>query len=544
MDKVIFLEIIGFINNNIVWGAPMLALMLFTGVFFSVKSRFFQVRKFPEVMKSTVFSKPETRAENQSTPFQAMCQALAATLGTGNIAGVGTALAAGGAGAVFWMWVCSVFGMMTGFAENVLGYLYRKRDNNGEFHGGAMYYIRGGLEKRKYTRKIAKPLALIYAALCTAAGFGMGNAAQMNSAAQSLKISFGIPPLVTGIVLAITAAFVIFGGKKRVWSFCAKLVPIMSGFYIIGSLYIIITNFSNIPSAFSLVFRSAFGISQVGGGIFGAAVKTAVSMGFKRGAFSNEAGLGTSVFAHAASSIKSAKSCGMWSVFEIFFDTIIMCSLTAVVLLTAKCTLPTADIALRSVGAETGYFRLTDSEKIIVEGTEITSDFQCVSIYGEEFTAAAPKGLTYSNVYEIKAEFSDKKVISAQINAVSGAGLANFAFSGAFGKIASGILAVLTALFAFSTVIGWSCFGGETITYLFGNRAEKPFRVAFVAFSVVGAVIDLKAAWAIADLLNGLMALPNLIAVLLLSKEVLSVLKASDAEQKTVPRANNKTARF
>lgn len=503
----------------------MLSLMLFTGAFFSVKSRFFQLRKFPEILKSTVFSKPEVRAENQSTPFQAMCQALAATLGTGNIAGVGTALAAGGAGAVFWMWICSIFGMMTGFAENVLGFLYRKKDKNGEWHGGAMYYIQGGLEKRKSTKKIAKPLALIYAALCTAAGFGMGNAAQMNSAAQSLKISFGIPAIITGIFLAITAAFIIFGGKKRVWSFCSKLVPIMSGFYIIGSLYIIFVNFDSIPAAFSCIFKEAFGLSQIGGGIFGSAVKSAVSMGFKRGAFSNEAGLGTSVFAHTASSIKSAKICGMWSIFEIFFDTIVMCSLTAAVLLMGKCTLPTADIALRSVSSQTSYFRLTESEKIITEGIETGEKFRCVSIYGEEFYASAPNELTYSNIFEIKAEFSGEKVISAEINSVSGAGLANFAFSGTFGKIASGVLAVLTAMFAFSTVIGWSCFGGETVRFLFGERSIKIFQVVFIAFSVIGAVIDLRVAWAVSDLLNGLMALPNLIAVLILSNEVKSAFK-------------------
>ena len=506
----------------------MLSLMVFTGAFFSVKTRFFQVRKFPEVLKSTVFSKRENRSENQSTPFEAMCQALAATLGTGNIAGVGTALCVGGAGAVFWMWVCSVLGMMTGFAENVLGFLYRKRDKNGEWRGGAMYYIQGGLSKRRRTRKIARPLALIYALLCTLAGFGMGNAAQMNSAAQSLRISFGIPAVVTGIVLAGLAAAVIFGGKKRVWSFCSKIVPIMSGFYIIGSLYIIIKNFSNIPSAAAYIFKDAFGFSQIGGGIFGSAVKTAVSVGFKRGAFSNEAGLGTSVFAHTQSSVKSAKVCGMWSIFEIFFDTLVMCTLTAFVLLSGKCTLPAAKDALSSVAPGTSYFLITDSERIINEGVELTEKIRCISVYGEEFYVSAPKGVSYSNIYEISAEFSDGKVISSQINAVSGAGLANFAFSGAFGKPASGILAILTSMFAFSTVIGWAGFGGEAVSFLFGERAVVPFRVVFTAFSVIGAVIDLRTAWAVSDLFNGLMALPNLIAVLILSKEVISSVRAQD----------------
>lgn len=526
------MEILYFLNNNVVWGVPMLSLMVFTGAFFSIKTRFFQLRKFPYILKSTVLSKPESRTKTkragEATPFEAMCQALAATLGTGNIAGVGTALCVGGAGAVFWMWVCSVFGMMTGFAENVLGFIYRKKDENGNSHGGAMYYIQGGLKKHESTKKIAKPLALVYAALCTAAGFGMGNAAQMNSAAQSLNIAFELPVIVTGIALASLAAVVIFGGKQRVWSFCSKIVPIMSGFYIMGSVYIIFKNLESLPEAFQSIISGAFGISQAGGGFLGSAVKTAVSMGFKRGAFSNEAGLGTSVFAHTSSSIKSAKECGMWSVFEIFFDTIVMCTLTAAVLLSGKCVLPTADVALKAVGEQTVYFRLSDSEKIISEGVRLDGKIRCISVYGEEFYADAPNGLTYSNILEIKANFSGRKVISASINPVSGAGLASFAFSGAFGRAASGILAILTAMFAFSTVIGWSYFGAEAVSFLFGKRAITPFRVVFIAFSIVGAVIDLRIAWAVSDLLNGLMALPNLVAVLILSKEALMEAKQGD----------------
>ncbi len=528
---MIFLEILSFINNNIVWGIPMLSLMVFTGAFFSVKTKFFQIRKFPEILKSTVFSKDKNRANGEATPFEAMCQALAATLGTGNIAGVGTALVTGGAGAVFWMWVCSVLGMMTGFAENVLGFLYRRKDENGEWKGGAMYYIRDGLSKHKFTRKISKPLALIYALLCVLAGFGMGNAAQVNSAAQSLKIGFNIPAAVTGIALSILTAVVIFGGKKRVFSFCSKIVPIMSGFYIIGSLYIVIRNFENIPNAFLLIFKQAFGFSQIGGGFLGAAVKTAVSVGFKRGAFSNEAGLGTSVFAHVSSSVKTAKVCGMWSIFEIFFDTVVMCTLTAAVLLSGKCSLPSENDALNAVAQGTSYFRITDSEGIINEGVELDGKIQCKSVYGEEFYAVMPKGVSYSNIFEIRAEFSGHKVIFAKISEVSGAGLVNFAFSGAFGKFASGILAVLTALFAFSTVIGWSYFGGEAVSFLFGKRAIMPFKIAFTVFSAIGAVVDLRTVWAVADLMNGLMAVPNLLAVLILSKEVLQTIdKPLDAK--------------
>ena len=517
------MDVISFINDKIIWGAPMLCAMLFTGVYFSVKSRFFQVRNFFGVLKSTIFSRSKT-TENGTTPFRAMCQALAATLGTGNIAGVGSALAIGGAGAVFWMWVCAIFGMMTGFAENVLGFLYRKRDKNGVFHGGAMYYIRGGLEKNRSTKCLAKPLSVIYAGLCVLAGFGMGNAAQMNSASEALKVGFGVPPLVTGIVLAVAAAAVVSGGVNRIAAFSAKIVPIMSGFYIIGAVYILIANASRFPEVFGEIFSSAFGFSAIGGGIFGAAVKTAVSMGFKRGAFSNEAGLGTSVFAHTASTMKSAKICGMWSIFEVFFDTIIMCGLTAAVLLTSGCRLPEKDEVLRAVTEGTQYFRLTENNEIITNGAMNGGKIRCFGVHGEEIFAQLPDSARYSNVMQITGISQDGKIVGAVIEPVSGSGLASIAFKSEFGDWAGGVLAVLVAMFAFSTVIGWSYFGSEAACYIFGNRIRKPFLVAFTAFSVVGATVNMGLAWGVADMLNGLMALPNLFAVFVLRKEVLEQL--------------------
>lgn len=515
--------IISFINDKIVWGAPMLCAMLFTGVYFSVKSRFFQVRKFLTVLKSTIFSRSKT-TESGTSPFRAMCQALAATLGTGNIAGVGSALAVGGAGAVFWMWVCAVFGMMTGFAENALGFLYRKRGKDGTFHGGAMYYIRGGLEKKRLTKRIAKPLSLIYAGLCVLAGFGMGNAAQMNSASEALKISFGVPPIVTGISLAALAAVVVFGGVKRIAAFSAKIVPIMSGFYIIGAAYILISNAARLPEVFGEIFSSAFGFSAVGGGIFGAAVKTAVPMGFKRGAFSNEAGLGTSVFAHTASDMKSAKICGMWSIFEVFFDTIVMCGLTAAVLLTSGCRLPEKDEVLRAVTEETQYFRLSENDEIITDSAAHGGKIRCFGVHGEEFFADLPDSAPYSNVLQITGISRDGKLVGAVIERVSGAGLASVAFKSEFGDWAGGVLSVLVAMFAFSTVIGWSYFGSEAACFIFGNRIRKPFLVAFTAFSIVGATVNMGLAWGVADMLNGLMALPNLFAVFVLRKEALAQL--------------------
>ena len=518
------MEIIAFLNDKIIWGAPMLCAMLFTGIYFSVKSRFFQVRKFGAVLKETVFTR-EKRGKNGTSPFQAMCQALAATLGTGNIAGVGSALAIGGAGAVFWMWICAVFGMMTGFAENVLGFLYRKRDEHGNFHGGAMYYIRDGLAKKGALKRIAKPLSLVYAGLCLLAGFGMGNAAQMNSAAEALKVGLGVPPLVTGIALAGLAAVVVFGGVKRIAAFSAKIVPIMSGFYIIGSVYILIANAARLPDVFGEIFGSAFGLRAVGGGLFGAAVKTAVSMGFKRGAFSNEAGLGTSVFAHTASDMKSAKVCGMWSIFEVFFDTIVMCGLTAVVLLTSGCGLPDKTAVLSGITEETQYFQLTENDEIIAKTGQNGGKALCFGVHGEKFYAEIPNSAPYSNVMQVTGISRGGKIVGAQIEPVSGAGLASIAFRTEFGDWAGGVLSVLVAMFAFSTVIGWSYFGSEAACFLFGNRARKPFLVIFTAFSVVGAAVNMAVAWGISDMLNGLMALPNLFAVLALRKEVINELK-------------------
>lgn len=512
----------------------MLALMLFTGVSLTLRTGFFQIRKFPTILKSTVFSKSEK--DGEITPFAAMCQALAATLGTGNIAGVSTAVAIGGAGAVFWMWISAIFGMMTGFAENVLGILYRKREN-GVLKGGAMYYIRDGLAENPKTRPFSRPLSLMYALLCVVSGFGMGNAAQMNSAAEAMKSGFSIPPLVTGIVLATLAAFIVFGGAKRISAVSAKIVPLMSGFYIIGCLYILIRNAGEIPEVFESIFKSAFGLSQVGGGLAGAAVKTAISMGFKRGVFSNEAGLGTSVFAHTASGIKSPLVCGMWSVFEIFFDTIVMCSLTAFTLMASPCRAPLYCDALSTVSGEATFFRITDSDKLITDGIALPEELPCVTIDGEQIIAEVKmSGICYSNLFTVTGIEKGGRVVSAEIEPVCGVGLAEYAFTGSFGKIAGGILAVLVMLFAFSTVLGWSYFGSEAVEFLCGARFRKPFCVVFIVFSVIGAVVNMRFAWGIADLLNGLMAIPNLTAVLILSGKAVKTARGYSESRKTAPR--------
>lgn len=519
------MEFITFINDKIVWGLPMLGLMLFTGVFFTVRTGFFQLRRFPHILRSTVFSR-DKNAENGLSPFAAMCQALAATLGTGNIAGVSTALSIGGAGAVFWMWVSAFFGMMTGFAENVLGLCYRKKHGE-NYSGGAMMYIKNGLSESPKTRPLAKPLAMIYALLCLLAGFGMGNAAQMNSAAEVFRTAFHLPEIITGIVLAALAALIVFGGVKRISAVTARLVPIMSGFYIIGCLYILISNFEQIPSAFKLIITSAFGARQIGGGVAGAAVRTAISMGFKRGVFSNEAGLGTSVFPHSQSRVSEPIVCGMWSVFEVFFDTIIMCTLTALVLLVSPVRPEIQYIheGIPSVNSSTQYFRLTESDRLITSGETLPETLELRGIHGERLTAELPRELTYSNIMTITGEEADGMIVAAKIEPLRGVGLAESAFTAKFGKPAGMVLAVLVAMFAFSTVIGWSFFITQAAEFLFGARSKKPICVIFIAFSVVGACVDMSAAWGISDMLNGLMALPNLIAVLLLSPKVVRLTK-------------------
>lgn len=512
----------------------MLAFMLFTGIMLSVRCGFFQIRKFPSVLKNTVFSRSEK--SDEISPFAAMCQALAATLGTGNIAGVSTAVAIGGAGAVFWMWVSAIFGMMTGFAENVLGLMYRRKEN-GKFKGGAMYYIRDGLAENPKTRFLSRPLSVIYALLCVAAGFGMGNAAQMNSASEAMKSGFGVSPLATGIVLALIASFVVFGGAKRISSVSEKLVPLMCGFYIVGCVYILVRNCGELPEVFGKIFSSAFGLRQLGGGAAGAAVKTAVSMGFKRGVFSNEAGLGTSVFAHTASGIKSPVVCGMWSIFEVFFDTIVMCTLTAVTLISSPCNAPMSYEVLDSVSVNTVYFRATDSHSLITDGVTLPDELNCVSVDGRAITATVEyDGVCYSNLFTVTGKMQNGEVQSAVIEPVCGVGLMEYAFSQCFGKFAGGILSVLVVMFAFSTVLGWSYFGGEAVDFLWGSRFRKPFCVVFVLFAVIGAVVNMRFAWGIADLLNGLMAIPNLIAVILLSGKVVDAVKNFRKKEKAALR--------
>ncbi|MGN0674489.1 MAG: alanine/glycine:cation symporter family protein, partial [Oscillospiraceae bacterium] len=350
--------------NGFVWGIPMLVLIISTGIYMTVRTHFFQVTKIKHWSNETflaIFKKKsvtKTKDKKAISQFQALATALAATIGTGNIAGVATAIAVGGPGAVFWMWLSAFFGMMTNYSENVLGIYFRKKNVNGEWSGGAMYYLQEGLKDRKGIRHLAKPLAILFSIFCVLASFGIGNMTQVNSISSAMKSNFNVPTIITGIVLAAIAALVIVGGIKRIASVTEKLVPFMALFYIIGCLIIFVSNYKQIPYVFSSIFSNAFNFGAVAGGIGGYIIKRAVTMGFKRGVFSNEAGLGSSVMVHSASDVKEPVVQGMWGIFEVFFDTIIVCTLTAFVLLSSPAESKTFDEAMQSISTEAQYFEI------------------------------------------------------------------------------------------------------------------------------------------------------------------------------------------
>ncbi len=466
MDKItnIISEINGKINS-VVWGIPMLVLILSTGIYLTIRTGFFHVVYAKFVSNETflaIFKKKSVRKtkENKAiTQFQALSTALAATIGTGNIAGVATAIAVGGPGAVFWMWVSAFFGMMTNFSENVLGIYYRIKNEKGEWSGGAMYYISNGLKDRKFLRHLAKPIAVLFSIFCISASFGIGNMAQVNNIATAMQTAFvplfgfEMPPLATGIFLAVILALVLIGGIKRIGSVTEKLVPFMAVIYIVGTLIIFFMNFEQIPAVFTAIFRSAIGFDAAAGGISGAIIKETMTMGLKRGIFSNEAGLGSSVMVHSASDVKEPVIQGMWGIFEVFFDTFIVCTLTAFSILSTGI-----------VDLETGLVTVD------LQGTQLVTEAFSKTLHG-------------------------------------GAGI---------------FIAISTLFFAFSTVLGWSFYGTKD---LFGTKATIIYKAIFVLFVIVGATMNLTLAWDITDTLNGLMAVPNLIGVLSLSGVVAAITK-------------------
>jgi AGCS family alanine or glycine:cation symporter len=439
--------------NGIVWGPLIIVLIIGTGTYLSINTKFFSITKIGYVLKNTLlkmFAKDD-KGEGEVTAFQAVATALAATVGTGNIAGVATAIALGGPGAVFWMWLAAIMGMTTKFAEVVLAVNYREKTPDGRFVGGPMYYITNGLGKNW------KWLAVIFAVFGTFASFGIGCMVQSNSVALSAQSTFGVPVLATGIILAVLTAAVIVGGIKRIGAFTEKLVPFMAALYILGGLWLLIANVSKVPAAFALIFTNAFTGTAAVGGFTGTVMMQAIRYGVARGIFTNEAGLGSAPIAHAAATTDHPVRQGLWGVFEVFTDTIVICSITALAIL-------------------------------------VTGVWQS----GE-----------------------------------SGAVLSAMAFDTGLPGIGRYIVSVGLILFAYSTILGWEYYGERCLEYLFGTKPIMAYRIIWVVAVIVGAVGGLTFMWDLADTLNGLMAFPNLVGLLMLSPVVFKLTKEYFSSQKS-----------
>ena len=341
-----FLSTVENVNNAInsfVWGLPMLILLVGTGILMTCLTRFFQISHIKHWLSNTIggiFKDSHVTAhtgkeDTQISQFQSLCTALAATIGTGNIAGVAVAIASGGPGAIFWMWIVAFFGMMTNFSENVLGIFYRRRNEKNEWCGGAMYYLSDGLGSKKGCRQIGSILAVLFSVFCIFASFGIGNMGQINSIAVNMNTVFGIPTIATGLFLMVVAGLVIVGGLKRIASVTEKLVPFMAILYVFFALVVCVVHIDQFGAVFTSIVKGAFGMRAVGGGIVGSGVAMAVQFGMKRGVFSNEAGLGSSVMVHSSSNVREPVVQGMWGIFEVFADTIIVCSITAFAVLSS-----------------------------------------------------------------------------------------------------------------------------------------------------------------------------------------------------------------
>ncbi len=428
--------------DSIVWGPPLIILVLLTGILLTVRMGGIQFTKIGYIFRNTLFKMFHKGHSDDGdvTPFQAVSAALAATVGTGNIVGVATAILTGGPGAVFWMWLAAIFGMATKYAEVTLAVAYRQKKANGEYVGGPMYYIDKGL---------GLPwLGKLFALFAGIATFGIGNTTQANSIAGILKGNFGIPPIAVGIVLALMTAMVIVGGIRSITKVTEKLVPFMSAFYILGGLVVLIINFKHVPGAFLSIFEHAFSGKAAVGGAVGYGVMHVIKAGISRGIFTNEAGLGSSPIAQASAATDHPARQGMWGVFEVLVDTIFVCTINALVIL--------------SSGA-----------------------------------------LAYE---------TDATVLTS----------AAFSTGFGFGRY---IVTIGLVLFAFSTILGWEYYGETSIHYIFGEKSRMPYRILYVIAVVLGSIADLGMAWDIANILNGLMALPNLIGVIGLSKVVVDLTK-------------------
>ena len=451
------IEAINSAVNNFIWGVPAMICIIGVGLVLSFRTRFLQIRKFPYAMKVTfgrMFKKREA-SDGAMTPFQAVCTALAATVGTGNIAGVAGAIAIGGPGAVFWMWISAILGMCTKFSEVTLAVHFREKNVHGDLVGGPMYYIKNGLKKHWHW------LGDLFSAFGVLTVFGTGNATQVNTITTAINTALmnyhviskdAVPTvnLVVGIILAVLIALILLGGIRRIGQVTEKLVPFMALVYIVLAVGVILFNIGHIPAVFASIVEGAFHPAAVTGGAVGSFFMS-MKKGVSRGIFSNEAGLGTGSIAHACADTRKPVKQGFFGIFEVFVDTIVICTLTALVILCSQVPVSYGQAA----------------------GAELT---------------------------------------------ISG-------FTATYGNWVSVFTAVAMCCFAFSTIIGWGLYGTRCIEFLFGSRVNKPFMLVYALIAIVGATMDLGLMWSIAETFNGLMAIPNLIAVFLLSGVVVKLVK-------------------
>lgn len=469
-----FMEALTNFNNNVnsfVWGNG-LYLLLATGLIMTVITGVFQITHIGHWFSQTIgkiFNKDVSGhvKDKSISQFQALCTALAATIGVGNIAGVAAAIVGGGPGAVFWMWIAAFLGMMTNYSENVLGIYYRRKNEDGEWSGGAMYYLKDGLGKMKGCKWVGAVLAVLFSVFAILASFGIGAMGQINKIVVNVVDAFKIPSLeaipfgdvtmyhlIIGVVLVVIAALIILGGLKRIANFAEKVVPFMVILFVVGSIIIIGLNYNAVGSAFASIFKYAFTGPAVWGGVTGIAVKEIVTLGCKRGVFSNEAGLGSSVMVHSNSNVVEPVRQGLWGIFEVFADTMVVCTMTALVVLTS------------------GVINLD--------------------------TGALMEGATDAN-------------------------LVAKAFSITYGVWGERFIAVAILLFAFTTVLGWDHYGTKAWEYLFGTKATKLYKIIHLVMIMCGALLTSSLAWDISDTFNGLMMVPNLIGVLALSGLVVKI---------------------
>ncbi len=458
--------------NTFVWTDVGLYLLLGVGLIMTIVTCVFQVTHLGHWWKHTIasiFKKDNTATKKTDrksiSQFQALCTALAATVGTGNIAGVAAAICLGGPGAVLWMWIAAFLGMMTNFSENLLGIYFRRKNKDGQWSGGAMYYLKDGVGKIKGMKWPAMILAVLFAVFAILASFGIGNMGQVNKITLNMQSAFfenvnaqvggiSLVNLIIGVVLMILGGVIIIGGLQRIASVAERIVPFMAVAYIVGGLIVVGVNYDMIIPAFASIFKYAFGVEALLGGVAGSALKLVIVQGCKRGVFSNEAGLGSSVMVHSSSNVKEPVKQGMWGIFEVFFDTMVVCTMTALIALTSG-----------AINLETG---------VPMEG-------------------------------------------------VNDATLISEAFGSVFGKGGEMFIAIAMLLFAFTTVLGWSQYGGKAVEYLFGSLGVKIYKVIFVLMIVSGALMTSSLAWDISDTFNGLMMVPNLIAVVILSPLVMKI---------------------